>query len=60
MTKGSSKQRCIRLGHHLDQQVVELAEQEDLPISLVVKRLVRQALAQRTYSQPPSQQHVAA
>lgn len=50
MTKGPSKQRCIRFGD-LDQKVAEVAEQEDLPFSLAVKRLVRQALAARAFAQ---------
>ena len=61
MTKGPSKQRCIRLGGDLDQKVAELAKEEDLPFSLVVKRLLRQAFAQRAYSkQPQPSQHSAA
>jgi predicted transcriptional regulator len=60
MTKGPSKQRCIRLGGDLDRKVAELAEQEDLTFSVAVKRLVRQALAQRSFSQPSPQQHQAA
>jgi predicted transcriptional regulator len=58
MTKGPSKQRSIRLGGDLDQKVEELAKQEDLPFSLVVKRLLRQALAQKAYAQ--HSQHQAA
>jgi hypothetical protein len=54
MTTKVSKQRSIRFGGDLEQKVAELAEQEDLPFSLVVKRLVRQALAQRSFAQQSS------
>jgi hypothetical protein len=57
MTTKVSKQRSIRFGGDLEQKVAELAEQEDLPFSLVVKRLVRQALAQKARPQPS--QHAA-
>ena len=59
MTKGPSKQRCIRLGGDIDQKVAELAAQEDLPFSMMVKRLLRQRLAQLAHAQQ-SQRSAAA
>jgi hypothetical protein len=57
MTKGPSRQRCVRFGAELEQKVTELAEREELPFSLMVKRLVRQGLRQVERTQQP--QHAA-
>ena len=51
MAKGPSRQRYIRLDGDLDRKVAALAEAEDLPISMVIKRLLRQALAQKAHTQ---------
>jgi predicted transcriptional regulator len=61
MTKRPNKQRSIRFADDLDERLAALAEQEDRTFSALVNRLLRQALAQRSFEQQPSQrQHAAA
>jgi hypothetical protein len=57
MAKLPSKQRCIRFGGDIEQQVAELAEREDLPFSITVRRLVKLGLKQMARAES---QHQAA
>jgi hypothetical protein len=56
MTKGSSKQRCIRFGGDLEEKLMALANAEGRSFSSQVNWLLRQALAQRVFANQSQQQ----
>jgi predicted transcriptional regulator len=58
MTK-VSKQRSVRFDDALQERLEQMAEAENRTFSAQVVWLVRQALAQRSFSQQPSQRSAA-
>ena len=52
MTKGPSKQRCVRFKPDLDGKIEQMAESEGRNFSQQVAWLVRLALADRAFTQP--------